>query len=149
MLFWRSLVAPYSGLNLTLSASQPWPLYGLAIVAWAHQTSSSKADFVAASRVASMSSMGLFAPIGEVDMKSPPGPSGLHELIGEAIGFALDRGIEHLDRVRIGLVCEHGAFRVQYEAGRLHLRANGCRLNPMQRLGVARARRLRRRRGLR
>src|ERR1700742_4493378 len=29
---------------------------------------------VAASRVASMSSMGLFAPIGEVDMKSPPGP---------------------------------------------------------------------------
>ena len=33
-----------------------------------------KADFVAASRVASMSSMGLFAPIGEVDMKSAPGP---------------------------------------------------------------------------
>jgi hypothetical protein len=31
-------------------------------------------DFVAASRVASMSSMGLFAPIGEVDMKSAPGP---------------------------------------------------------------------------
>ena len=47
-----------------------------AIVAWAHQTNSSKADFVAASRVASMSSMGLFAPIGEVDMKSPPGLSG-------------------------------------------------------------------------
>src|ERR1700682_5552813 len=43
-----------------------------AIVAWAHQTSSSKADFVAASRCASMSSMGLFAPIGEVDMKSAP-----------------------------------------------------------------------------
>ena len=37
-----------------------------AIVAWAHQTSSSKADFVAASSVVSMSSMGLFAPIGEV-----------------------------------------------------------------------------------
>jgi hypothetical protein len=36
-----------------------------AIVAWAHQTSSSKADFVTAS---------LFAPIGEVDMKSAPGP---------------------------------------------------------------------------
>ena len=35
-----------------------------AIVAWAHQTSSSKADFVATSRLASMSSMGLFAPIG-------------------------------------------------------------------------------------
>jgi hypothetical protein len=33
-----------------------------------------KADFVAASRVASMSSMGLFAPIVEVDMKSAPGP---------------------------------------------------------------------------
>jgi hypothetical protein len=33
-----------------------------------------KADFVAASRVASVSSMGLFAPIGEVDMKSAPGP---------------------------------------------------------------------------
>ena len=41
-----------------------------AIVAWA---SSSKAIFVAASRLASMSSMGLFAPIGEVDMKSAPG----------------------------------------------------------------------------
>jgi hypothetical protein len=45
-----------------------------AIVAWAHQTSSSKADFVEASRLASMSSMGLFAPTGEVDMKSPPAP---------------------------------------------------------------------------
>jgi hypothetical protein len=33
-----------------------------------------KADFVAASRVASMSSMGLLAPIGEFDMKSVPGP---------------------------------------------------------------------------
>src|ERR1700722_14356146 len=65
--------------------------------------------------------------------------SGRHEPIGEAIGLALDRGIEHLDRVRIVLVCEYGAFRVQYEAGRLHLLANGCRLNPMQRLGVARA----------
>jgi len=43
-----------------------------AIVAWAHQTSSSKADFVVASRLASMSSMGLFAPIVEVDMKSAP-----------------------------------------------------------------------------
>jgi hypothetical protein len=43
-----------------------------AIVAWAHQTSSFKADFVAASRLASMFSMGLFAPIGEVDMKSAP-----------------------------------------------------------------------------
>jgi hypothetical protein len=31
-------------------------------------------DFVAASRVASMSSVGLFAPIGEVDTKSAPGP---------------------------------------------------------------------------
>src|SRR6478752_373018 len=43
-----------------------------AIVARAHQTSSSKADFVEASRCASMSSMGLFAPIGEVDLKSAP-----------------------------------------------------------------------------
>ena len=42
--------------------------------------------------------------------------------------------------MQIGLVREHGAFRVQYEAGRLHLRANGCRLDPMQRLGVVRAR---------
>src|SRR3984893_6045359 len=66
--------------------------------------------------------------------------SGLHEPIGEAIGLALDRGIEHLDRVRIVLVREQGAFCVQYEAGRLHLRTKGCRLNPMQRLGVARAR---------
>src|SRR5471032_795291 len=61
--------------------------------------------------------------------------SALHEPIGEAIGLALDRGIEHLDRVLIVLVREYGAFRVQYEAGRLHLLANGCRLNPMQRLG--------------
>ena len=75
--------------------------------------------------------MGLFAHIGEVDMKSVPGVSGLHEPICEAIGLALDRGIERLDRVRIVLVREHGAFRVQYEAGRLHLLANGCRLNAM------------------
>src|SRR4249919_223514 len=66
--------------------------------------------------------------------------SGLHEPIGEAIGLALDRGIEHLDRVRVVLVREQGVFRVQYEAGRLYLLANGCGLNPMQRLGVARAR---------
>src|SRR5664279_3675668 len=65
--------------------------------------------------------------------------SGLHKPIGEAIGLALDRGIEHLDRVRIVLVREQGAFRVQYEAGRLHLLANGYRLNPMQRLSVVRA----------
>src|SRR5450432_393115 len=71
--------------------------------------------------------------------QSQPGLSGLHEPIGEAIGLALDRGIKHLDRVRIVLVREHGAFRIQYEAGRLHLLANGCRLNPMQRLGVARS----------
>jgi len=43
-----------------------------AIVVWAHQTSSSKADFVGASRLASISSIGLFVPIGEVDMKSAP-----------------------------------------------------------------------------
>ena len=72
-------------------------------------------------------------------MKSARDLSGLHEPIDEAIGLTLDRGIEHLDRVRIVLVREHGAFRVQYEAGRLHFLANGCRLNPMQRLGVARA----------
>jgi hypothetical protein len=35
-----------------------------AIVAWAHQTSSSKAAFVAASRLASMSSMGCLHPLG-------------------------------------------------------------------------------------
>src|ERR1700722_15227819 len=64
----------------------------------------------------------------------------LREPIGEAVGLALDRGIEHLDRVRIVLVREHGTFRVQYEACRLHLLANGCGLNPMQRLGVARTR---------
>src|SRR5665213_4031353 len=34
--------------------------------------------------------------------------SGLHEPIGEAIGLALDRRIERLDRVLIVLVCEHG-----------------------------------------
>src|SRR4051794_38636017 len=37
---------------------------------------------------------------------------GLHEPIGEAIGLALDRGIEHLDRMRIVLSREQGAFRV-------------------------------------
>src|SRR5580704_19052939 len=99
-----------------------------------------KADFVAASRLASMSSIGCLALIEEVNTKSAPGLSGLHEPIGEAIGLALDRGIERLDRVRIVLVREHGAFRVQHEAGRLHLLADGCRLNPMQRLGVTRAR---------
>src|SRR5450755_3487947 len=43
----------------------------------------------AARRVASMSSMGLFALIGEVDMMSAPDLSGLQEPIGEAIGLAL------------------------------------------------------------
>jgi len=33
--------------------------------------------------------------------------SGLHESIDEAIGLALDRGIEHLDRMRIALVRKH------------------------------------------
>ena len=66
--------------------------------------------------------------------------SGLHEPIGEAIGPALDGRIEHLERVRIVLVREHGAFRVQYEAGGLHFLANGYRLNPMQRLSYARTR---------
>jgi DNA polymerase III delta prime subunit len=61
------------------------------------------------------------------DSRSAP-----HKPKGEAIGLTLDRGIEHLDRVLIVLVREHGAFRVQYESGRLHLLANGCRLNPMQ-----------------
>jgi hypothetical protein len=56
----------------------------------------------------------------------------LHEPIGEAISFALDRGIEHLDRVRIVSLREHGAFRVQQESSRLHLFASECRLNPMQ-----------------
>ena len=79
--------------------------------------------------------MGLFAHIGEVDMKSVPGVSGLHEPICEAIGLALDRRIEHLDRVRIILVREHGALRIEHKARRLHLLADGCRLNPMQRLG--------------
>jgi hypothetical protein len=45
----------------------------LSNVVWAHQ-SSPKAQFLAASRVASMSSMSLFAPGKKVDMKSAPGP---------------------------------------------------------------------------
>lgn len=53
--------------------------------------------------------------------------TGLHEPVEK--GLALDRG-SNLDRVWIFLVREHGAFRIQYEA----------KLNPMQRLGVARAR---------
>ena len=40
------------------------------------------------------------------------------------------------------LVREHGAFRVQYEAGRLHLLANGFRPNRCQRLRVAKAQEL-------
>src|SRR5580698_9779454 len=66
--------------------------------------------------------------------------SGLYKAIREAIGLALDRGIEHLDRVRIVLVRKDDAFRVQQEPGRLHLLSNGGSLNPMQRLGVACAR---------
>ena len=31
-------------------------------------------------------------------------------------------------------------MRIQHETGRLHLLADGCRVDPMQRLGVARAR---------
>ena len=58
------------------------------------------------------------------DERAPSALSGLHEPVGEAIGLALDRGIEHLDRVQIVLVREHGAFRGQYEAGRLHLLAD-------------------------
>ena len=50
-------------------------------------------------------------------MRSARDLSGLHERIGEAIGLALDRGIEHLDRVRIVLVREYGALRIQHEAG--------------------------------
>ena len=38
--------------------------------------------------------------------------SRLHETVGEAIGLTLDRGIEHLYRVWIVLVCEYGALRV-------------------------------------
>jgi hypothetical protein len=44
--------------------------------------------------------------------------SALHEPIGEAIGLALDR-------VPIVLVGKYGAFRVQYEAGRRDLLADG------------------------
>lgn len=62
------------------------------------------------------------------------------ETEGEAIGLALDRGIEHLDRVRIVLVRKHAALRLQHEAGRLHLLADECRVDPMQRLGIASAR---------
>ena len=76
---------------------------------------------------------------GPDDVKPAADLSGLHEPIREAISLALDRGIEHLDRVLVAFVSEQGAFRVQYEAGRLDLLANRARLNPMQRLGVARA----------
>ena len=63
-----------------------------------------------------------------------------HKPIGEAIGLALDRSIEYLDGVRIILVSQHGAFRVQHKAGRFHLLANSRRLYPMQRLGMTCAR---------
>jgi len=42
--------------------------------------------------------------------------SGSDKPIGEAIGLALDRGIENLDRVAVVLVREHRAFVLQYEA---------------------------------
>jgi hypothetical protein len=70
--------------------------------------------------------------VGQVASVATRHLSGLHEPIGEAIGLALDRAIEHLDRVRICVVREHGAFRVQHEAGRLHLLADGRRVDPMQ-----------------
>jgi hypothetical protein len=57
--------------------------------------------------------------------------SGPHKPIGEAIGLALDRRIEYLDGVRIVLVSQHGAFRVQHKACRFHLLANSRRLYPM------------------
>ena len=83
-----------------------------------------------------MSSIGCLALIERSTLSLRGDLLGLHGPIGEAISLALDRGIEHLDRVRIVLVREHGAFRVQYEADGFHLRTNGCRLNPMQaRLG--------------
>ena len=69
-----------------------------------------------------------------------PRGSGPNEAIGEAVSLALDRGVEHLDRVRIILIREQGAFRVQHEARRLHFLTHGGRVDPMQRLGVARAR---------
>src|SRR3546814_18691395 len=74
---------------------------------------------------------GLVKPTQPTALQS----SGLHEPVGETIGLALDRGVEHLDRVRIVLVREHGALRVQYEARRLHLLADGSRVDPVQRLG--------------
>jgi hypothetical protein len=39
--------------------------------------------------------------------------------------------------VLIVLIREHGAHRVQHEAGRLDLLADGRGIDPMQRLGVA------------
>lgn len=65
--------------------------------------------------------------------------SGLYEPIGQAICFALYRGIEDLDRVRIILVREEGTFRVQYETRRLYLLADRRRVDTVKRLGVARA----------
>jgi hypothetical protein len=71
-------------------------------------------------------------------MKSAPGPSGPHEPIGEAIGLALRDRTPWWSADR---PCSRAwLFPVQYEAGRLHLLENGCRVNPMKRLGVARAR---------
>jgi hypothetical protein len=59
--------------------------------------------------------MDSFVTIREVDMKSAPGPSASHEPIGKGVGLAFDRGIEHLDGMRIILVREHRAFCVQHE----------------------------------
>ena len=55
-----------------------------------------------------------------------------HKPIGEAICLAFDGGIENFDRVLIVLVREYGAFRIQHEAGRHYLLADGSRVDPMQ-----------------
>jgi hypothetical protein len=81
-IFARNYVEPNKPFQVTAAPSSAPILVGrddasaafAAIAACAHQTSSSNANFVAASRIASASSMGLFAPIGEFDMKSVPGP---------------------------------------------------------------------------
>jgi len=60
----------------------------------------------------------------------------LDEPVGEAVGLALDRRLEHLGRMRIVLLREQVALRVEYESGCLHLLADGGWVDTVQRLSI-------------
>ena len=75
------------------------------------------------------------ATLSNLSSNSTPNLS-LHEPVGEAVGLALDRRLEHLGRVRILLLREQVALRVEYEARSLHLLADDGRVDTVQRLSI-------------